>query len=598
MERLVNIPCLIIIFLNTMVMNNVSSLQYFLTQPENTTAMVGSLVTLPCMVANMQGVCQWTRDGLGLGVDQELAAYPRFTMSENSCALQIAPLLPSDEGVYQCQVGAMPGVAPITSQSANLRVTSEPGQPHITQATLGDVMEVKVGEKVLLECQSLGGKPAAEIEWSDENGKLIEDGVVKKVVLMEDGKTYRSISSLKFSPTSDTNVTCSAKSDVLPKPKTSLIVIKHLKKPEVYLNLENPRIQAGDSFDITCSTEAYPVVVDYTWYINGQLVFNEESSVLRIKKISKHFNKVEVKCRAANKVGSDESSLTLNVEYAPMIINEPDDILAKTGDSVTFKCLAEANPPPTYVWIKMNSKEVVGFSANLTVEASETAEMFVCKVFSEGFEDIECSPARLRVIKSPKIQAIDEGQVGGEPLLHCSVVSVARKTKITWIANDGPINMEDKDYEIIYNEDGVFHHSFLVLKNEEKRMVEHACFASNEVGTDYKVAQLGSNHSNYTTIIIVVFLLTIIIILLSFALFFHQRQVRSSVDRMEKEKQDQIPATETEPCLDVSIMNKEFIMDESFSSPNHSFDSCNTLNTTLARSFSLDLSRTERRMGV
>ena len=86
-----------------------------------------------------------TRDGLGLGVDIELTAYPRFTMSENSCDLQISPLLTSDEGVYQCQVGAKPGVAPIASRSASLKVTSEPGQPHITQAALGDVMEVGKG---------------------------------------------------------------------------------------------------------------------------------------------------------------------------------------------------------------------------------------------------------------------------------------------------------------------------------------------------------------------------------------------------------------------------------------------------------------------
>ena len=103
---------------------------------------------------------------------------------------------------------------------------------------------------MLLECQSLGGKPAAEITWSDHMGKIINDEVITKIVPMEDGKTFKTISTLKFIPTTDTEITCSAKSDVFPVPKTSVIDIKHLQNPQVYLSMENPRIQVGDSIDM------------------------------------------------------------------------------------------------------------------------------------------------------------------------------------------------------------------------------------------------------------------------------------------------------------------------------------------------------------
>ena len=156
---------ILLLFITTFALkvNSLPPRQYFISEPQSLTSVAGSSLTLPCLVGSKQGVCQWTRDGLGLGVDLELSAYPRLSMSENSCNLYIYPLLPSDEGAYQCQVGAVPGVAPIASRPAVLTVTAEPGQPHITQAAVGDVMEVERGEEVVLECQSLGGRPAAEI---------------------------------------------------------------------------------------------------------------------------------------------------------------------------------------------------------------------------------------------------------------------------------------------------------------------------------------------------------------------------------------------------------------------------------------------------
>eukprot|EP00091_Calanus_sinicus_P024778 TRINITY_DN9087_c0_g1_i1.p1 TRINITY_DN9087_c0_g1~~TRINITY_DN9087_c0_g1_i1.p1 ORF type:complete len:168 (-),score=43.52 TRINITY_DN9087_c0_g1_i1:82-585(-) len=165
--------------------------------------------------------------------------------------------------------------------------------------------------------------------------------------------------------------------------------------------MENPRIQVGDSFDIRCNTEAYPESVSYKWYINGQQLFNEESSTLKINKIVKSFDKAEVKCRATNKVGSEESTMILNVNHGPVIVEEPEDILAKPGVIATFTCIAEANPPPTYVWIRKSTREVVGFASSMSVTADEKDEQFVCKVFSEGFEEVESNPVKLQVIRKP-----------------------------------------------------------------------------------------------------------------------------------------------------------------------------------------------------
>merc|ERR1719376_1710449 len=184
-----------------------------------------------------EGSCQWTKDGYGLGVDPLLSSYPRLMMRD--CNLDISPLLPSDEGVYQCQV----------------------------------------------------------------SGVAIEDGVDMKIVQMEDGKTFKSISTLRYTPLSDTEITCSAQNSVFPSPKTSVILIKHLQKPKVYLDLGSPEVQTGDSLNITCNTVAYPESVRYSWYLNGQVIVSEKSATMMINTITKTANMVGIRCRAVNRVG-------------------------------------------------------------------------------------------------------------------------------------------------------------------------------------------------------------------------------------------------------------------------------------------------------
>jgi len=562
--------------------------QYLISDPRNITDVAGSSITLPCMVGRKEGTCQWTKDGHDLGVDPLLSSYPRLMMRD--CNLDISPLLPSDEGVYQCQV---PGVSPIMSRPVLLTVTVEPGQPYITQATMADVITVKKGQEVTLQCQSGGGKPAADIAWLDAAGAVIEDGVDMKIVQMEDGKTFKSISTLQFTPLSDTEITCSAQNSVFPSPKTSVILIKHLQKPKVYLDLGSPEVHAGDSVNITCNTVAYPESVRYSWYVNGQVIASEKSATLAINNITKTANKVGIKCKAENRVGWGESEIILDVKYAPVIINHPQDIIARTGDTVIFSCLAESNPAPSYVWLRGETREVVGFGAELNITADNTDDIFVCKVFSEGFKDVESSSASLQVIRRPRIISVDEGEMEEDYMLHCVVESVAKKTKISWIVNDTPIDINDNNYETIYNEEGIFHHSFLVFKQKEKKYEDHACFVSNEAGTDYRASHVTSDQ-DYSVIItlLAIFLITVIIIIIIFMIVTYRRQKNSSAEQMEKEKQLQKEAAETQPCLDGPRW-----LNENFISPRQSLNSSFTSSTALTRSFSLDQSRTGRRIG-
>ena len=90
--------------------------QIFSAEPSSLTVVEGGNVTLACSVENRQGELQWTRDDFGLGTDRQLAAYTRYTMrggEGGSWDLEITGAKLEDDGRFQCQVGAAPGVAPV-----------------------------------------------------------------------------------------------------------------------------------------------------------------------------------------------------------------------------------------------------------------------------------------------------------------------------------------------------------------------------------------------------------------------------------------------------------------------------------------------------
>merc|ERR1719308_144006 len=115
----------------------------------------------------MKGTCLWTKDGVGLGQDPRLSL---DTANPGDCRLKIFPVLPEDQGSYECQVGPGGGLPAMVSEPAEVRVDIPPGQPVINLAKYNDAQEIVEGEEIVLECESTGARPAARVEWRDNTG--------------------------------------------------------------------------------------------------------------------------------------------------------------------------------------------------------------------------------------------------------------------------------------------------------------------------------------------------------------------------------------------------------------------------------------------
>merc|ERR1719312_983899 len=215
----------------------------------------------------MEGTCQWTKDGVGLGQDPRLSL---DTANPGDCRLKIFPVLPEDQGTYQCQVGAGGGLPPMVSEPAEVRVDIPPGQPVIKLAKYNDAqeivensdIEIVEGEEVVLECESTGARPAARVEWRDNTGEVITENLIEVVKENEKSKTFKTISILKLKPTQRLSLTCSAFSE----------------------SFTEQRISEGSTLVVKCYCEASPADVTFKWFINDNLQ-EEGSETIKIENI-------------------------------------------------------------------------------------------------------------------------------------------------------------------------------------------------------------------------------------------------------------------------------------------------------------------------
>ena len=140
-----------------------------------------------------------------------------------------------------------------------ISVSAEPGLPYILQAADYDVLEVLEGQHIVLDCESQGEKPPAEIKWYNGDKPMGASNIKETVTKQRDNKTFKTHSTLTLMPKENMNIKCSSFSEQFPSTKYSRVLkIKLRFMPKVSIDLSKDRIQEGDKFSITCDSKAYP----------------------------------------------------------------------------------------------------------------------------------------------------------------------------------------------------------------------------------------------------------------------------------------------------------------------------------------------------
>ncbi|VVC96793.1 unnamed protein product [Leptidea sinapis] len=227
-------------------------------------------------------------------------------------SLDIRDVSLDDDAMYQCQVSTgLKGEPAIRSRYARLTVLVPPDPPKILR---GPVLQTVEDRDVDLECVSVGGKPAAEITWVDNEGGVLSQGVTYTVEEMSDGRRFTArynslhiISNISRSFNSAT-IRCEVHNIVGRSSETKTLEIVYgpsfrtrpqnvegelgTRPPKIISNETQYGVE-GDSVRIECTSFSVPKPSHVIWayqgneinsFHNQEYVFLEESLADRLTK--------------------------------------------------------------------------------------------------------------------------------------------------------------------------------------------------------------------------------------------------------------------------------------------------------------------------
>merc|ERR1712079_631498 len=441
--------------------------------------------------------CSWNKDGTGLSIE-ERSDRARFSVA--SCDLTIEPLLPGDEGKYSCNNG---------QSSLHLSVLVEAGVPYIEEGRQSMVRDVQEGRQAELHCVSQGGKPAAEIEWRRDGQPVNElDRIFEEVTSAGDG--WRTRSTFTFRPLVATNVTCSASNKAVLEPRvSSALEVRVRGRPRVEVKADQDVVREGDTFEVLCKSSAYPQDVGYRWFFSGAELEGMTDNALLIEEISRMYDQADITCLVENEEGKGQGSAQLDVQFPPTILLHPRSQVAKRKENVTFHCVAEGNPVPSYVWTVGREDSLLrAGTQNLSLVASEKTEaVYRCHVFSDGNKLVSSLPASLTLIRKPVVKMESErwASLGQDVILEGATRAVSNRTRL------------------------------VIKKLEVGDISEYACFAENQVGTDLGMIQLKLK-SGVDILSVIAGITCIVGVLLLAAIFIYIRLKKRCCAKVPDEK--------------------------------------------------------------
>ncbi|KTG05117.1 hypothetical protein cypCar_00003132, partial [Cyprinus carpio] len=367
----------------------------FSQEPADQSVVLGQRVVLSCVVFNYSGIVQWTKDGLALGIGEDLRAWPRYRVLRlvdvGQYNLEISAAELSDDSLYECQATE----AALRSRRAKLTV----------------------------------------LKWQ-KDGLPIE-GAVSTTEVLPDRKRVTTRSYLPISPVdTDTgkNFTCVATNLAVPMGKRATITLNVHHPPVVTLSIEPRSVLAGERVTFTCQATANPPVMGYKWAKGGVVIQGARESVF-VTKADHSFFTEPVSCQVFNAVGSTNVSILVDVHFGPILVVEPKPVTVDLDSDVTLNCKWAGNPPLTLTWTKKGSSMVLSNNNQLYLKSVSQADagQYVCKAIvpriGVGETEVTLTVNGPPIISSEAVQYAVRGERGE---VKCYIASTPPPDKIVW----------------------------------------------------------------------------------------------------------------------------------------------------------------------
>uniref|UniRef100_A0A7N6AFV5 Ig-like domain-containing protein n=1 Tax=Anabas testudineus TaxID=64144 RepID=A0A7N6AFV5_ANATE len=389
----------------------------FSQEPADQSVVRGQRVILSCVVFNYSGIVQWTKDGLALGIGEDLQAWPRYRVLRvqdlGQYNLEILSADLSDDSLYECQA---PDAA-LRSRRAKLTVLIPPDDPVIDG---GPEVLLNAGESYNLSCVSRGAKPPSMIEWLKDG--LPVDGAFSTTEVLPDRKRVTTRSYLPIQPVdTDTgrNYSCVATNLAIPPGKSTTVTLNVHHPPTVTLSIEPRSVLEGERVTFTCQAHANPPIMGYRWAKGGVVLQGARESVFTTKADHSFFTEP---------TNSQNTHLTLF-----RLVPQPKTV--DVDSDVSLNCKWAGNPPLTLTWFKKGSNMVLSNSNQLYLKSVSQADagQYVCKAIvpriGVGETEVTLTVNGPPIISSDPVQYAVRGERGE---VKCYIASTPPPDKIVW----------------------------------------------------------------------------------------------------------------------------------------------------------------------
>ncbi|KAK2844421.1 hypothetical protein Q5P01_011080 [Channa striata] len=381
--------------------------------------------------------------------------------------------------------------------------------------------ELRRGQEVTLECQSGSSNPKANISWS--LGQLRLQGAEKPPRKGPYGGVSVS-SSLSLNLSSqhhNQRVICQAHSPVLAEGVNTFFKLNVLYPPE--FSLDQPtqvQVVEDDTATIPLLVSANPEEVSCIWLHRREKLVKEadpryhwsDDNSLEIKNVTrKDAGVYTVKC--TNDEGENQTSITLDIQYAPSLKAEKDPVFVNLGETADLICVADANPIThgmfSWKWlgegeVGMGEETQEDESGLLTIHNVTRAHagLYQCTV-DNGIAPpgsvvvqlvVQFKPELKKGAQWRKVASRGDGTTTAEVV--CQAEGIPR-VDFAWEKNGVRMDFANPRYEERLVREGAVHTSTVTVVNVSAALdyAIFSCTARNSLGEDKLDIQLVStNH--------------------------------------------------------------------------------------------------------
>ncbi|XP_042591937.1 B-cell receptor CD22-like [Cyprinus carpio] len=305
---------------------------------------------------------------------------------------------PTHSGRYYCTAENKHGTQ---NSSVLLDVQYAPKNTSVRINPAGLVLE---GRSVTLSCSS-DANPAVNYTWYRDTERPLNPV-----------QTGPNLTINNTDPTHSGRYYCTAENKQGTQNSSVLLDVQYAPKNTSLSAFPSGSVMRGNPVTLSCSSDANPAV-NYTWYRDTERPLNpvQTGPNLTINNTDPtHSGRYY--CTAENKHGTQNSSVLLDVQYAPkntsVRINPAGLVLE--GRSVTLSCSSDANPAVNYTWYRDTERPLnpVQTGPNLTINNTDPTHSGRYYCTAENKHGTQNSSVLLDVQYAPKNTSVSLNPAG------------------------------------------------------------------------------------------------------------------------------------------------------------------------------------------